>query len=135
MSDDPLDVTGEWTGIYNYPLEHPPNRFTATLRETAGIVTGETVEPSPSRHAGYGGGQAHAFLDCRRDSALVSFLKQYDATHRADTPVAYAGALSSDGDEITGRWQVSGDWSGTFIMVRRTRGGASVERRTAEVVR
>lgn len=135
MSDDPLDVTGEWTGLYNYPQGLPPNRFTATLCETGGVVTGETVEPSPSAHAGYGGGDAHAFLDGRRDAAQISFLKQYDATHRADTPVAYAGAISGDGDEITGRWQVAGDWSGTFITVRRSRGGAAMERRAAEVVR
>ena len=135
MSDDPLDLTGAWTGIYDYPRGMPPNRFTASLRETGGTVTGETVEPSPSDHAGYGGGDAHAFLDGRRDSAQVSFVKHYDAAHRAATPVAYAGTISGDGDEITGRWEVAGHWSGTFIMIRRSRGGAAIARREAEVVR
>lgn len=135
MSGDPLDVSGEWTGLYNYPRGLPPNQFAATLRETAGMIAGETTEPSPSHHTGDGGGRAHAFLDGRRNGDAIDFLKHYDAVHRAATPVAYAGTISPDGDEITGRWSIAGDWSGTFLMIRRSRRDTAIERRTAEIVR
>lgn len=72
MSDS-RDVTGRWSGIYNYPRGLPPNPFTATLQETGGSFTGETIEPSPS--PGYGGAQAHALLHGSRSGAMVSFVK------------------------------------------------------------
>ncbi|WP_174280356.1 hypothetical protein [Sphingomonas bacterium] len=132
---DPLDVTGTWSGIYNYPRSLPANPFGAVLRESGGVVTGETTERSPSRHPGYGGEEARAFLDGRREGTSVHFVKHYDATHRVGTPVLYQGTIAPDGDEITGRWEVSGDWSGTFIMTREARHWAEEELRVAETVR
>ena len=132
---DPLDVTGTWTGIYSYPRALPANGFLAVLRETGGAVTGETTERSPSAHPDYGGGEARAFLDGRREGTAVHFVKHYDAAHRVGTPVLYQGTLAPDGDEITGRWEVPGQWGGSFIMTREARRGAEEERRVGVTVR
>ena len=133
--NDPLDVTGSWSGIYSYPRALPANGFMAVLRETAGAITGETIERSPSRHPDYDDGEARAFLDGRREGSEVRFIKHYDAAHRLGTPVLYQGTLAPDGDEITGRWEMPGDWSGTFIMTHEARRGAREERQVGEVVR
>lgn len=132
---DPLDLTGAWTGIYSYPRALPTNGFVAMLRESGGLITGETTERSPSAHSDYGGDEARAYVDGRRDGVAVHFTKHYDAAHRVGTPVLYQGTISPDGDEITGRWDMPGNWSGTFIMTREARCEAEVERRRGEVVR
>lgn len=127
-----IDLTGHWEGLFSYPRLMPPNGFEAELRETSGHIDGETTERSDWRRNR--GSTVIALLSGHRDGHAVSFIKRYDDIQRVE-PVHYEGTLSADGDEITGTWRISGQWSGSFIMVRRTRPGAVAERKTAETVR
>lgn len=112
MSAD--DLSGAWRGIFNYPgAAGPPTRFTATLRDAGGLLTGETTEP------GLHGGALAARLDGRRTGSGVTFGKFYDDAGGGDyDSVAYRGEVDGEGLEITGRWTIPGGWSGSFIMVR-----------------
>jgi hypothetical protein len=125
-------LSGEWDGIFNYPRDMPPNAFNAVLREESGALTGEVaesgeVEGDPT--------VLHAWLEGRRSGDAVRFVKSYDAATRADYIVHYTGTIAPDGNEINGRWDVPGDWSGTFIMVRKLGNAEAAEREAAETVR
>ena len=125
-------LSGEWDGIFNYPRHLPPNAFNALLREEADTLTGETAE------SGEVNGEPavpHAWLEGRRSGDAVQFVKSYDAASRADYVVRYTGTIAADGNEINGRWNVQGVWSGTFIMVRKLGNAEAVERQAAETVR
>jgi hypothetical protein len=116
MPDKSLqDLNGYWLGIYNYPDLSPPNRFEANLRDAGGALTGEKSEKddlaSGNNH------QLHAIIEGRHDGKTVSFVKIYDDMDQMPDVVRYSGRIQSNEDEI------SGDWSGTFIMIRN--GGAS----------
>lgn len=54
---------------------------------------------------------------CAKAPACVSSNTTTAADGGYDT-VAYEGIVTNDGDEITGRWDIPGEWSGTFIMTR-----------------
>lgn len=133
MSGERLNVTGEWTGIFNYPDPHPPTGFEAVLREVAGAITGETRECSDS--AEDADPVQCALIDGMRSGHSVTFTKYYDEMHRAQNPVRYDGTLSDEGDEITGRWSIAGHWSGTFMMVRASGRADVVEREAEEELR
>ena len=126
---DPLDVTGAWEGIFSYPRGLPPSGFRAELREAGGAIVGETEE------SGDGGATRHALVAGTRSGGAVIFTKRYDEADRAPHPVNYAGTLDAAGDEITGRWDIPGHWSGTFIMVRAARRAVPVAVEVAETVR
>lgn len=125
-------LSGEWDGIFNYPRHMPPNAFTAVLREAAGAITGETTESG--EEAG-DPTMLHAWLEGRRNGDAVRFVKSYDSASRAHYVVRYTGTVAPDGNEINGRWDVPGVWSGTFIMVRKSAKAEAVERQAAETVR
>jgi hypothetical protein len=125
-------LSGEWDGIFNYPHHMPPQAFTATLRDEGGILTGETTESGEeSRDPAV----LHAWLEGRRSGDAVHFVKSYDATSRADYVVHYAGTLAPDGNEISGRWDVPGVWSGSFIMVRKAGKAEEVGEEAVEAIR
>ena len=128
---DPLDVTGAWEGIFNYPRGLPPGGFRAELRDASGAITGETEERGDADQAGL---TLHALIVGTRSGTAVAFTKRYDALARAADPVHYEGTLSPDGDEITGRWTIPGSWSGSFIMVRAARRAAPAAVEVAETV-
>src|SRR3546814_1730022 len=75
MSRKDVDLTGHWTGLYNYP-DGPPVPFEAQLRESSGCVTGTTTETS-DLVAGHGQ-KLHAVIDGRRKGGSIRFLKMYD---------------------------------------------------------
>ncbi|HEY9553940.1 hypothetical protein [Allosphingosinicella sp.] len=125
MSRKDVDLTGHWTGLYNYP-DGPPVPFEAQLRESSGCVTGTTTETS-DLVAGHGQ-TLHAVIDGRRKGGSIRFLKMYDEAEGGYDVVHYDGALHADGNEIEGQWQIAGIWSGTFLMIRATGTG----RRLAE---
>jgi hypothetical protein len=122
------DLSGGWRGIFNYPAGAPPTEFLATLIDSGGALTGQTVEP------GLRGGEVTARLDGRRNGDAVSFVKLYERDDDQYDDVTYAGTIGADGDEITGRWSIPGDWSGTFIMVRETGVEAEAEARATDAV-
>ncbi|MGN6280089.1 MAG: hypothetical protein ACTHM8_15395 [Sphingomonas sp.] len=129
---DPLDVTGVWDGIFSYPRAMPPNHFVAELREENGRIVGETREPSDSPRDE--ASELHAFVEGTRSGADVAFTKFYDSQRRLQ-PISYHGTLDADGNEISGRWTIQSDWSGTFLMTRRAKQAAAETRETAETVR
>ena len=130
---DPADLTGSWSGIFNYPRNQRPNAFNAVLRDSGGIIVGETTEPAdgPDDVAM----TLVAWIEGRHDGNSVTFVKSYDEANRAHYAVTYSGSVSADGTEIQGVWDIPGVWSGTFIMVRQAGKTDAVEREVAEVIR
>jgi hypothetical protein len=127
---DEYDLTGDWTGIYSYPAYYPPNTFEASIRDAGGVITGvihqpgEVIEPP--------GIQQHAVIEGQRKGSAVSWVKIYDDLNRA-TP-HYHGTIQPGGDEIEGQWHIPGNWSGTFMMIRRRNEGAAEVREVSEEV-
>lgn len=133
MAAEELDLTGLWTGIFSYPRALPPNQFDAELRDQAGVLTGETFEYGKNGRSK--GKPLPAMIEGSRHGFDVSFVKRYDEFRRAATPVFYSGRVSGDGLEISGTWDIPGQWSGTFLMIRARPKAAAIERKIAEVVR
>ena len=127
-----LDLTGEWTGFFNYPVPAPPVNFEAVLREVDGQVTGTSTEVGDTPRSR--GRILHAVLDGQRDGASVRFLKMYEDADEEYDVVRYSGSLDAGGDEISGRWEIGGIWSGTFLMVRKRGAAEQVERKVEESV-
>lgn len=124
------DLTGEWSGIYNYPRLLPPNMFEASIRDSGGIITG--VIRQPGEFFEPSGSHQHAVIEGTRSGTLVRWVKIYDDLSRA--PPRYEGTIQADGNEIEGTWHHPGDWSGTFLMVRRGKEEAGEIRRVGEEV-
>ena len=131
MSDEAeFDLSGQWSGIYNYPSLYPPNTFEATIRDTGGAITG--VISQPGEFFEPPGTVQTAVIEGSRSGTGLSFIKMYDDLNRP-TP-HYHGQIQPGGDEIEGEWTIPGNWSGTFLMVRGPRAKASVERRVTEKI-
>jgi len=124
------DLSGQWSGIYNYPALYPPNTFEASIRDTGGLITGVITQPGEFFEPP--GTVQTAVIEGRREGSQLSFIKIYDDLGRP-TP-HYHGVIQPGGDEIDGEWTIPGNWSGTFLMVRGPRGGAAVERKATEKV-
>ena len=124
------DLTGEWTGIYNYPALYPPNAFEASIRDTDGMITGVTRQRREIVEAP--GGPQHAVIEGTRQGGLVRWVKMYDDLTRA-TP-HYSGRIQPGGDEIEGEWHIPGNWSGTFLMVRARKANAAEQRKVSEEI-
>jgi hypothetical protein len=121
------DISGDWTGIFNYPRDQAPVTFTASLQENGGWITGSVEETSarelgPPRPLG-------ASIQGRRVGAAVTWLKLYDEASPVHDAVSYEGEVSPDGEEIGGRWSIPDSWSGTFLMVRQPGKAAAREKR------
>jgi hypothetical protein len=102
--------------MFNYPGPFPPVGFEAELRDLGGSITGTVSELDENP---YGTGVTlHAIVDGARQGSSVTFTKMYDDADRMPEPVFYSGTIQPDGNEISGRWEIAGHWSGTFLMVR-----------------
>ena len=130
MSGEEHDLSGQWSGIYNYPSLYPPNSFEATIRDSAGQITGVITQPGEFFEPP--GTVQQAVIEGSREGGTVSFVKIYDDLSRA-TP-HYHGVIQAGGDEIEGEWTIPGDWSGTFLMIRGASAGAAAMRRVSEKV-
>ena len=132
MSEDAAehDLSGQWSGIYNYPSLYPPNAFEATIRDTGGLITG--VISQPGEFFEPAGTVQHAVVEGSREGSTLVFIKIYDDLARP-TP-HYRGTVQPGGDEIEGEWTIPGNWSGTFLMIRGAKAGAAIERRVSEKV-
>jgi len=127
MSAD--NLSGSWTGIFNYPRGLPSTGFTATLRDVGGVLAGETLEPRYD-----GTAMLSALVDGRRSGVEVTFVKVYDALDGEHDSVRYQGSVDVTGLEIAGRWDIPNVWSGSFIMVRDGTVVAEVEAEVVEAV-
>lgn len=130
MSGGEADLSGRWTGIYSYPSQFPPNTFEATIRDSAGLISGVIVQP-PEFFEPAAGNQ-HAVIDGSKEGATIRFVKIYDDLSRP-TP-HYEGVIQPGGDEIEGRWTIPGDWSGTFMMIRASGAEEKIARKETEKV-
>ena len=131
MSDEAeYDLSGQWSGIYNYPAHYPPNTFEATIRDSGGLITGLITQPGEFFEPP--GTVQQAVIDGRREGASLSFVKMYDDLRRP-TP-HYHGIIQAGGDEIEGEWTIPGDWSGTFLMVRGGKAEEAEEREVGEEI-
>ena len=120
---DPLDLSGDWLGSYEYPRKFAPVAFTASVAERGGWLSGVVLETTLL-------GNRRAAMEGRRIGQAVTWLKTYqhrDVTH----DVQYEGVVDGAGEEISGRWTIFRDWSGVFLMVRQSRAAAASQRRTA----
>lgn len=120
MSDN-LDLSGDWTGIYNYPFALPPVAFEAAILEAAGRISGTTTEMSsfgPER-------RLDSVIDGTRGGHSVTFIKMYEDSEGQYDVVQYSGTLDPEGEELGGQWTVQGQ-SGTFLMIRRSRARESI---------
>ncbi len=111
-----VSLSGAWSGVYNYPRAAPPVPFTAILTQDGVWIVGATEEVGGSGAAR--GVAISATLQGRRDGANVKWLKLYDRAPGSYNEVAYEGKVNEDATEISGRWSIPGNWSGTFLMIR-----------------
>lgn len=122
------DLSGRWRGIFDYPAELPATAFAADLRDAGGVITGSIEEPDILRS---GRPDIRALIEGRREGGEVRFVKFYEAGATGYDAVAYHGAIARDGDEITGRWDITGAWSGTFLMIREAPAPVAAEKAAA----
>ena len=128
--DADYDLSGEWSGIFNYPSQFPPNTFEATIRDAGGLISGVITQPREFFEAP--GAPQQAVIEGSREGSLLRFVKIYDDLSRP-TP-HYRGAIQPGGDEIEGEWTIPGDWSGTFLMIRGGKAEVEVEVEVGETV-
>lgn len=112
------NLSGRWTGLFNYPAAYPPNGFDAVLHDLDGVIAG-TITEQDDNPAG-NGGILEAVIEGRRQGSAVTFTKMYVDVDRMPDAVFYAGTIEPDGNEISGRWEIPDDWAGTFLMIRST---------------
>jgi hypothetical protein len=124
------NLTGVWHGLYSYSNGLSVS-FVATLVEIAGLLSCSIEEPCMTRQCP--SDIIHAALAGRRQASAVTFMKTYEqAGPGYENPVAYDGALSSDANEIEGRWNIPGSLSGKFMMIRSASRAVAVERKVSE---
>jgi hypothetical protein len=127
-----LDLSGVWQGQFAYPRIRGPVSFTATLTETNSWLDGTTEEVGSAGDAR--GHTITATLQGRRTGRSVTWLKLHDGRHRNYDAVQYTGEVNEDGTEIAGRWTVSGNWPGPFLMIRSGGNKAAQTREVTEKV-
>jgi hypothetical protein len=130
---DRSDLSGVWTGAYNYPGDRPPVSFSATLSQRGEWITGATEEVGVSADAGRV--RMTATLQGRRAGTHVTWLKLYDRISGGYDAVGYEGQVNHDASEISGRWSVRPDWSGGFLMIRTASMAAEATRGATERMR
>ncbi|MGN7161029.1 hypothetical protein [Sphingomonas sp. SAFR-052] len=110
------DLSGKWSGIFNYPHTNPPTAFEADIADLGGSIVGTIHEPD--LYSQPPGALIAAAIDGHIEGARISFSKFYDDSVGYADMVVYSGMLSEDGCEISGRWDIPGVWSGSFLMIR-----------------
>ena len=129
MTEGHLDLSGEWTGIFNYPVSEPSVAFEALIKDSSGLISGTTTEVA--RTAVSPAQRLDAVIDGRREGRSVQFIKMYEQADEQYDVVQYSGNIDQEGDEITGSWHVRG-MSGTFLMIRRSRAGEAAVQEAEE---
>jgi hypothetical protein len=118
--------------MFNYPGPIPPVSFEAELRDHGGSITGSVFELDETP---YGLGETlHAIVDGARQGSALTFTKIYEDAERMPEPVFYSGTIQPDGNEVSGRWEIAGHWSGTFLMVRNPGAAEAAEEEAGEEV-
>jgi hypothetical protein len=126
------DLSGRWTGMFNYPGPYPPIAFEAELRDLGGSITGTVREPDENPYGT--GGTLESVVEGAHQGDTVTFTKMYNDADRMPEPVFYNGTIQAEGNEISGRWEIPGHWSGTFLMVRHPGAAEAAEEEAGEEV-
>ena len=116
-----MDLSGDWTGVFDYGLEtQDAVPFTATLMDVGGVVWGETQEPNT--FAPNAGPELIAEVSGTRSGLEVHFRKAYCGKPRGGAyPIHYTGHISAGGKRIEGQWRINVPgvpFSGPFVMTR-----------------
>ncbi len=127
-------LSGSWSGAYRYPGDAVPETvFNVQIEEVGGGFTGAMQEPSllrPNLEP-----VASAEIEGVRSGGEVSFAKFYDGSGGMAHVVHYQGTADAALTRIDGRWNIPGDWSGTFFMTRDDAGAeAQAEERAKETI-
>jgi hypothetical protein len=115
------DLTGVWSGAYWYGGSGMPTPFTAHIIETAGSLTGTTLEPATFGLPGLA--ELSADITGAHGAQNVRFTKVYHSAqgvHR--DPISYAGTVDAKLTSIEGDWRLPSGFSGRFVLVRASRG-------------
>lgn len=123
-----VNLTGVWQGLYTYPRILQRVLFGATLIEAGSWVTGSTHEVW--NHGPHKGKTLTAMLEGQRSDSVLTFTKTYEVGNLK--AIQYEGAISADGLEIEGRWMISNDWAGKFLMIRSAGKEQSVDHQVFE---
>jgi hypothetical protein len=119
------DLTGLWSGEYWYAgAVQPPVPFSAHLVDTAGNISGTTLEPNTFAHPGLI--ELSADIEGARGELSVRFTKLYHpapGVHR--DAIFYSGTIDPKFTMIDGDWMVAG-LTGRFVLVRVSRGAQAV---------
>ncbi len=117
MSEKFDNLTGRWTGRYDYPNDADAVPFEVLLDEQEGILSGDITEPNTFRRDM--GAHLAATLIGDRSGFDVSFRKTYGGFDHGDDLI-YEGALNGALTRIDGVWRFPSepDWRGRFMMVR-----------------
>lgn len=114
------NLSGFWTGVYDYPDDSPPTSFNATIVDRGGSFYGEIVEPN--EHAYFETDElAELVADINGfyDGGIIKFFKKYmPLASKYRDYVEYVGTINDDFTKIEGRWVIPGDWFGKFVMNR-----------------
>ena len=113
-------IKGEWSGSYAYPANsgQQPVPFNITFFQKADEIHGTITEPAT--FGNFTSETLSATFNGSVDSlGYVTFTKHYSGEGGVSHDVMYQGRLSKDGDQITGKWIISGTWSGTFVLDRK----------------
>jgi hypothetical protein len=126
------DLTGAWHGQYSLPQSiAAPVPFEASLIATEDVLGGSITERATEGRAK--GRILYASVSGSRSGQQVRFVKTYEADSDPYTSVTYAGAVSGDGQEISGDWTI-GRWSGRFLMIRAGGVAKTASRRIHEML-
>ena len=118
-------LTGVWDGTYTQPGVGIVT-FLATLIESGGALGGSVSEPCMM--PGCPLSTHNASIAGSRSGSTVSFVKRYEPPGYGYNTVSYEGTVNAEVTEIDGHWRLPGtSTSGTFLMVRSTGPGQSVE--------
>ena len=118
-------LTGVWDGTYTQPGVGIVT-FLATLIETGGALGGSVTEPCAT--PGCPLSTHNASIAGHRSGSAVSFVKRYEPPGYGYNTVTYEGTVNAEATEIDGHWRLPGtSTTGTFLMVRSTGPGQSVE--------
>jgi hypothetical protein len=111
------NLTGRWTGRYDYDRDAAAVPFDVVLDDHAGVLSGDMTEPNTFRRDM--GAHLAATLIGDRLGFDVSFRKTYGGFDQGDDPI-YEGALNGDLTRIDGVWRFPDEpeWLGRFMMVR-----------------
>ncbi|MCA8902902.1 MAG: hypothetical protein KDA53_16810 [Hyphomonas sp.] len=122
-------INGLWSGEYRYAWLEQAVRFSATLAESGGRVTGTTLEPAtfgPRGHAEYTGNFS-GWLD----GSILVLSKTYNEV--TQPPVIYTGEVNAGFTLIRGEWAFPHhpEIHGTFTMSRVGTAGAGARTRAS----